>query len=390
MNKNRIITILIFLALFAGCSQPQKNVQSVIVADSQHETYYQDSTSLQEIATDAMQLQKEKATVSDEQNNNTLLTLPPQRFTQLQGEIQYSDELMLKSPSQMIILMNHLLINDYQNDSILYSISLDNTGDIKRLAPVGQGPFDFNRIRNMHSNGKELTIMDLSNSYFEIKDNEIALDEKSFIRRDKVQGVLISPFGDGYVINAINGNRMLAYLNTEGDTISFFCEYPGDTLGIYDNRFFPIRKFYNFITSPNKKNLVVYGGYSDWLAFYTLTSDGIKKEKEYFSFETEFVIDMKAVPMQIGPNEKTTTTYKDLYATDSHLYALYDGYLTKETENIPHPTYIIQFSWRGDFQKAYRIKENVTHIAVDEQRSCIYATYTPKGEDPVLLKYEIK
>lgn len=389
MNKNRIITILIFLALFAGCSQPQKNVQSVIVADSQHETYYQDSTSLQEIATDAMQLQKEKATVSDEQNNNTLLTLPPQRFTQLQGEIQYSDELMLKSPSQMIILMNHLLINDYQNDSILYSISLDNTGDIKRLAPVGQGPFDFNRIRNMHSNGKELTIMDLSNSYFEIKDNEIALDEKSFIRRDKVQGVLISPFGDGYVINAINGNRMLAYLNTEGDTISFFCEYPGDTLGIYDNRFFPIRKFYNFITSPNKKNLVVYGGYSDWLAFYTLTSDGIKKEKEYFSFETEFVIDMKAVPMQIGPNEKTTTTYKDLYATDSHLYALYDGYLTKETENIPHPTYIIQFSWRGDFQKAYRIKENVTHIAVDEQRNCIYATYTAKGEDPILLRYDM-
>ena len=239
----------------------------------------------------------------------------------------------------------------------------------------------------MHTNGKELAIMDLSNSYYEIKGNEITLDEKSFIRRDKVQGVLISPFGEGYVVNAINGNKMLAYLNAKGDTISSFCEYPGDTLGINDHRFFPIRKFYSFTTSPNKNSIAVYGGYSDWLAFYTLTSDGIKKEKEYFSFETEFTIDTKAVPMLIGPNEKTTTTYKDLYATDSHLYALFDGCLTKET--TPHPTYILQFSWDGRFQKCYRLGENVNHFAVDEERSCIYATYTAIGEDPVLMKYNI-
>ena len=46
-------------------------------------------------------------------------------------------------------------------------------------------------------------------------------------------------------------------------------------------------------------------------------------------------------------------------------------------------------AWDSNYQKAYHLKEVISHIAVDEKRNCIYATYTPKGEDPMLLKYDI-
>lgn len=46
-------------------------------------------------------------------------------------------------------------------------------------------------------------------------------------------------------------------------------------------------------------------------------------------------------------------------------------------------------AWANNYQKAYHLQEVISHIAVDEKRNCIYATYTPKGEDPMLLKYDI-
>lgn len=69
---------------------------------------------------------------------------------------------------------------------------------------------------------------------------------------------------------------------------------------------------------------------------------------------------------------KTTMKYQTIISTLLHVLG---GIMLK--------------AWANNYQKAYHLQEVISHIAVDEKRNCIYATYTPKGEDPMLLKYDI-
>lgn len=117
----------------------------------------------------------------------------------------------------------------------------------------------------------------------------------------------------------------------------------------------------------------------------------------YFSYDTFTIVsddpfNSGSSGRVLGPKHSTKTiaSYQDLYATEQHLYALYYGFPELDKDNPNNTCYILQFDWEGNYQKAYHLQEVINRFAVDEQRNCIYATYTAKGEDPVLLKYELK
>lgn len=319
---------------------------------------------------------------------------PIKEFSELTPEQIYPD-IMLKNPAGLLLVRNWLIINDLQQDSLIFVLDMEKEGAIKRLAPVGQGPFDFLGINDMHFDGKELGIHDYrkrSYSYYSIKSDNINLDEESLTHKDSFRG-MGSPFADGYIRSGTQDRNLMMQISSKGDTINYFAPYPGDTLGI-SQPYFIMRKGYTYITSPDKNRVVVAGNTSDWLCFFKNEKGEPKSTKEYFSFETERIFEAqydgdRLRSFSINNSPSTLLTYRDMYATENQFYALYYGFAAESLDNPDNTCYILQFDWEGNYQKAYHLQEVISHFAVDEERGCIYATYTPKGEDPELLKYKL-
>ena len=302
----------------------------------------------------------------------------------------------------MLVIEKELLIADYQKDSLLHVVNIDNLKDTYRIAPYGAGPHDFNTIVHLQylDEDKLIAIYDRlasAMSYYQIADNKVELDKNTFVKKDRVKTLFgnLIPFGDNYATDGVFDNKMFKITNTTSDTLETFGEYPGDTTGISNPTDFYIQKLYkSIISNPQKDRMASAAERSDWLVFYKIDSKGILKLKEYFSYDC--IADVKhltvnnATATYSEPNERTIASYQDLYATEQHLYALYYGFPELDKDNPDNTCYILQFDWEGNYQKAYHLQEVINRFAVDEQRNCIYATYTAKGEDPVLLKYEIK
>jgi len=328
---------------------------------------------------------------------------PLKEYTELTGE-QICPDVLMKTPDDLLIAGDWLLINDRQTDSLLHAINLNNLDNYKRLAPVGQGPYDFVSIMDMHYDGQELGIYDSMGktySYFKVDKGDIKLDETTFTHRDKFEkssNITISgsysPFGDNYVTVGLEGTNALIVKDKTGEVVSSFAPYPGDTLGISDPLTFMLKRVWFCTTNPKKDIAVAAGSTSDWLAFYKLGAQGPEKIKEYYTFETEREADVRyndkhqLISLSLD-NGDAIDTFSDLKPTENHLYVQYRGFRLDD-DNPDNPCYVLQFDWEGNLLKAYKFHELIGAFDVDEKRGYLYAHYTPDGEDPQLWRYKLK
>lgn len=335
------------------------------------------------------------------ESGNEVSLFPIKNYTEIQGE-QICADILLKQPHSLLIVEDKLLINDRQVDSLMHMVDLKDNERFWRIAPVGQGPNDFLYLGNMQYDGKELMINDIQKGkflYYNIEHGDILLDEAHLTHQDefRLSGNVLA-FGSGYVNGMPHGDKRLTLLDKEGKTTGEFGVYPGDTVGLHKDQdlSFTLRKPISLVVSPQRDKLAVTGITSDWLAFYHLNASGEPElVKQYYTFETEneFIAEYNGDQLamfSVDKNDRTMETFGAIYSTNSYFYTIYKGKLMKEEPKPDDTCYLLQLTWDGKLQYAYLLHEMIDAFAVDEQRNCIYATYTAKDEDPVLLKYELK
>jgi hypothetical protein len=287
------------------------------------------------------------------------------------------------------------------------------------IAPVGTGPHDFYDIQNLLFLSKDslLAIYDMNYrkySYYKVDKKQILIGKSNYQGSDylKIRETNNNPvpFNDYYIMSMAKERKVLALVDRNMNVTEYFGEYPGEYPGEIDISFsldqefpfsesdlFKLSHYQLITTNPKQDRIVVSGKWSDWLAFFKKEGNEMKQITSYFSYDTftkvsDDPFNSGIRGRVIGPKHSTKTiaSYQDLYATERYLYALYYGFPELDKDNPNNSCYILQFDWDGNYQKAYHLQEVISHFAVDEQRNCIYATYTPKGEDPMLLKYKLK
>lgn len=133
---------------------------------------------------------------------------------------------------------------------------------------------------------------------------------------------------------------------------------------------------------------------SDWLAFYHMTPDGMKLEKEYFSFETvpevSTTINGNTELVSCEDKPDTRTCFTSLAATDSHVYCFYHGSTAQErADRTAAPVSIMKFTWSGDFVEAYTVGDWVVSIAISPDEKYMLAIVVEDNDELSLMRYEL-
>lgn len=352
-------------------------------------------------------------------NEDSTSSLFPLKDYQEVQAVQVFPDIIMRSPVNLLVINDNLLIAQVRNDSLIQVIDLNDKTLPYMIAGKGAGPDEFYEIYNLLYFPKDsmLAIYDRnyrSYSYYKVNKNNIETQKSSFIRKDFLKQTRINsyatPLGEGYLFYEVNDGKMFSFKNKEQEVLKNFGEYPGKYPGTYSEKpnwdgsnheftnddIFSLTHAHRLTSSPDMSHAVVAGIKSDWLAFFKEEKGEVSLLKQFFSHDTYNIASTD--PFNTGHHtifgakstEKTLLTYAFLYPTEKYCYALYYGFPELDKDNPDNTCYILQFDWEGNYQKAYHLQEVINRFAVDEQRNCIYATYTAKGEDPVLLKYEIK
>lgn len=328
--------------------------------------------------------------------NNKIL-FPTDKFTTIKGE-QILPDLFIGQPLNMLLINNNLLIIDIYED---FQVTLINTKNknLERIIPKGEGPHEFLDIRNISYNSRDNTMcffdgMTRFCSFYKVKNNQIALNDDNFIGKIRFENNYpydIIPFDNKFITNGCFKQYQFALLDKNGNNISYFGVYPGDKNEIDIEGCFFLKNQTIITACPNQEYFVAAGVFHDQLVFYK-NKNNLAKIKEYFSIDskmnTNLIKEGEAIQYSSSETPETTRTYRVLYPTNSHLYALYWGIQNKDIdkENI---CYILKFDWNGKLEEGFKIEQRLKTFAIDENKNCIYGITYSEDKESLLLQYDM-
>ena len=292
--------------------------------------------------------------------SNNKIMFPTKNFKTIKGK-QILSDLFIGRPLKMNIVDNKLLMIDKYEGKQITMIDLINTNKIERIANIGEGPNEF-------------------------------LHRKVRFNADCPYDIVA--FGDYFLANGCFNAKQFALLNSKADIIAEFGVFPGDNTGVEVENSFFLKNQTTLCTNLDQSRFVAAGYFHDQLVFYRFENNKIIKVREYFSMNAKMVSrhtkDGNQDIYSSSENDETTRTYRMLYSTKEHIYALYWGIANKDFGKTGKVCYILKFDWNGNLKEGFKVNNLLKNIAIDEISNCIYAVTYPEDErESILMKYEM-
>ena len=138
--------------------------------------------------------------------------------------------------------------------------------------------------------------------------------------------------------------------------------------------------------SPERNYFAAGCWWSDHIAFYEVTKNGVVLLKEYSSYDTTVdFINMIAI------KSNSVLNFTEAFGTADYCYMLFNGKTFAENnEGTRGGNYIIVFDWQGNYIKTFHIDYKAYCFYVDEANNCIYASVLDENLDYVITKLEMK
>ena len=306
------------------------------------------------------------------------------------------------SQLKMNIVDNKLLMIDKYEGKQITMIDLINTNKIERIANIGEGPNEFLNLRDITYNSKNNSLAFFDGmlrqvSFYKINEHKIQINNNTFHRKVRFNADCpydIVAFGDYFLANGCFNAKQFALLNSKADIIAEFGVFPGDNTGVEVENSFFLKNQTTLCTNLDQSRFVAAGYFHDQLVFYRFENNKIIKVREYFSMNAKMVSrhtkDGNQDIYSSSENDETTRTYRMLYSTKEHIYALYWGIANKDFGKTGKVCYILKFDWNGNLKEGFKVNNLLKNIAIDEISNCIYAVTYPEDErESILMKYEM-
>ena len=289
----------------------------------------------------------------------------------------------LLSPQFLSVVGSRLLVSDKHEGKLITSISLDSLSVSERVANVGNGPHEFQKIAaiSRFPNSNVLTINDdirRTISRYSL-DEGFCLTEHSFLGREsylnKPDILSLSPLPDGYLSIGGFPDGLFGFFNKEFEQIQVFGPIPGEN-DLVSSKAFAMRNQGTLAVSPDGGYFCYAAIYSDMLSFYELKGGCFVPSKTYSSFSPDVDILTQSFNgmdyVAVTENGNSVRGYRDIYATDRHFYALYFG-IPANKLNEAKECYVLKFTKKGELVQGYRFNMLLKSIAVDSESGTLYA-----------------
>lgn len=300
-------------------------------------------------------------------------------------------------PRDFYIVENNLMILDEYEGKQLTLVDLNKPSNVQRLGTKGQGPNDFLRISNLSYNPQNGTLHVFDEyarrqSSYSVKDRKVVFNDANLRKKTLLGNTIynVIPFGDLFVTNGNFDGKQFALLNEKAEVVEKFGIFPGNKDAINTGVAFYLLNQNRLVVNPQETHFAAAGFMNDHLVFYVKKGDSVEKLKEYFNYDTEATPSVrdqgKGKLYGYSENENTMRAYIDVYATETHLYALYLGLSNADLQKGGNsPCYILKFDWNGNFISGYKSDVLLLSFAVDETNGKIYAATRPSIDSESIL-----
>ena len=243
----------------------------------------------------------------------------------------------------------------------------------------GQGPNEFLKLLSIQNiNNQTIGAFDnMLKTYFEFnipnENEELHIDKKIIIQFQEVLTQVFKIAYDQY-LGIVLGEKMFLLADSSGVPVNTFFEYPYQDM---NERKFADRAFAyqgSLAINPAKNKFIYASYYAEIIHFYEIGHNKIdlitKIEKEYPLFSKRndeyqgVILDRKG---KVG--------YIATYATDSFVYALFNGKTVGEIGKGPNfEAQILRvFDWNGTLVKEYELDVPTSYLCVSNDDSKIWA-----------------
>lgn len=312
--------------------------------------------------------------------------------------IQDSSDLFLGKPWDILVLNDHIIVQDLV-DGYWFALIDKHTGQlIKRFGVSGRGPGELLHPVSLSKDGQDFTFLDqqLRKLYVASIDSLITgqpgyikecinleLPTQSYTDCRRLQRL-----SSGELIGTgVSPEGRLVRFDANGKNARFFSpEYPHDPL--HQNEDYKTKSMayqYHIALNQAENRLCNVGGTAGQFEIFELTPDGMKQLVNHIYYLPKYTNHSNENILQVGFTTESKMGFSNLETTADHIWFsnIKDELLNNRTQIID---YIGKFDWNGNPVKAYRVKGNLRIYGLDPDGTKIYGiALNPETMEPELV-----
>ena len=321
-------------------------------------------------------------------------------FVELKGERVFGNVEFI-FPQRLVSIGNILLVQDSNlpGGNLMMSLHTDSLRQPSYHFSQGLGPDEYmnTRIVDYSASDSTLYIFDAVSSIgrlFRINPDSVFFSETNMLAKYNMPSLLNDNhrLSAGFVTDMVTGGKMFTLIDSTGNVLTSFGEYPGDKSGIEASPLvFGMAHQVVMATNNPGDRFAAVGRNSDWMVFYSLSDGTPRLIKEFYSSESPYDVEDwnsdDTETLSVNKNEDSRTYFVDLIPTPDHVYAVYAGSSERERrDGQAHPVTILKLDWDGNLIKGYIMPEVSGAKVVSQDEKYLYAVVPDDTSDNMIIK----
>ncbi|MCC5921337.1 MAG: hypothetical protein JJU23_11705 [Cyclobacteriaceae bacterium] len=281
------------------------------------------------------------------------------------------------NPNALMLLENHLAVNDLGSDSILHFYDLSNFNKIKKVGVRGNGPGEItdtwlffedespNKVWTLQMENRKMSLFS-ANQADALAESEIQTANEAFFN-----AFYMAPTNDSsFICMMFNSYHQFTELSHSGDTIATY----GDWRVLHPGKKLPPTAFFGmhqgrFASSPQNSLYILPCYTSDIMEVFNHKNKNITSIRGPINHRSDYAITEEGTPAL-----KLDTWYKHYAAVSiskDHIYGLYSGEkgVLKSGLNAKR---IFRFNHDGQILSEYKLDLSLESFQVSERHNKIY------------------
>lgn len=306
-------------------------------------------------------------------------------------------EYLMGAPVKMLLVDSILITLDYASESFFHVFNIKRNEYLGNWGSKGQGPNEFLQPFSLtYLSPRNFLSYDLFDNSIKkisidaLKKGEIIYDKA--LSFNSISNLAILPVKDNnYVSFGMYSSNMFKFLNTEGNEVGSFMDFPVekkmDKKNI-DNRNLAMAYQGTLAMNPSKDKFVYAVSSGTILGIYSINNISINQDFLLTCDYPQFTVDNPDGETSSPITKNAISGFLDVYVTDKYIYALYSGKnIVELREQAFEGEDIYVFDWNGHPIIHYSIDMPIKNIAVLPNNKKIYAI--ANNPEPILIEFKV-
>lgn len=301
------------------------------------------------------------------------------------------DKSIIGGPIEILKYNDILLINDFQNDSMIWIFDVSKNRMIKRSAGKGKGPNEFKGPLQIVFIDTVLMVQDRSQFKFQkfyINPTSLTFTNIGSLVRIPTDIDRLYPLDtDSYIASGRFEEGRYAMLNRDGKIVRFFGKYPDFKEGEERIPNFPKFMFHQSMFTYNSDRKKLASITAHVLDIIDFSKNQPEEEKRILLSGYDYMYEASNGGAFAAGTENTEIGVTYVCSTSQYIYAIYNPNVENDPDKKAGNNQIWVFDWNGNPIKKIQPDHQVLSMCVEKNNQTVYCmVYAP---EPMIASFKI-